>query len=281
MARALRIEFPGALYHVMARGNARQRIFIDDTDRHMFLQTLTRAADRHSLRCHAYCLMPNHYHVVLDTPLANLSTALRHVNGVYAQAFNRRHGRVGHVFQGRFRALLVEAERYLLGVVRYVSLNPVRGRRCKHPGDWPWSSYLAIAGYVPAPAFLTVDLVLAHFGEDDAAARRRFEEFVNEPGARPLELRAAAGVVLGGPEFVARHGVASHASTEIPRLHRLPVQPPLADIFERHPRDGIRVAYREHGYRMSQIADFLGVHYATVSRRLRQLEAASASHRKT
>jgi putative transposase len=125
MARPLRIEFPGALYHVTARGNARQDIFLDDEDRQRFLGVLARGVSRFHLLLHAYCLMENHFHLVVETPEANLSKAMRQLNGVYTQAFNRRHKRVGHVLQGRFKAIVVDRDSYLLELCRYVVLNPV------------------------------------------------------------------------------------------------------------------------------------------------------------
>ena len=140
MARPLRIEFAGALYHVTARGNAQAAIYADDTDRQQFLSLLQNTVDRLDWYCHAYCLMGNHYHFVLHTREANLSRLMRHINGVYTQAFNRRHGKVGHLFQGRFKAILVDRDAYLLEVCRYVELNPVRADMVAEPAAWPWSS---------------------------------------------------------------------------------------------------------------------------------------------
>ena len=140
MARPLRIEFPGALYHVTARGNARADIYLSDGDRAAFLALLARTLDRFGWLCHAYCVMSNHYHLLIETPRANLSRGMRHLNGVYTQSFNRIHGRVGHVFQGRYKAILVEQDAHLLELCRYVVLNPVRARLVARAGDWRWSS---------------------------------------------------------------------------------------------------------------------------------------------
>ena len=126
MSRPLRIEFAGAVYHVTSRGNGRKPIFRDDVDRRSFLEVLHKVNQRHHWICHAYCLMTNHYHLVIETPEGNLSRGMRQLNGVYTMYFNRRHRTVGHVFQGRFKAILVERESYLLEVCRYVVLNPVR-----------------------------------------------------------------------------------------------------------------------------------------------------------
>ena len=133
MARPLRIQFPGATYHVTSRGNAQQAIFLDDDDRHTFLSVLERVVSRFRIVVHAYCLMDNHFHLLVETPEANLSKAVRHLNGVYTQTFNRRRARVGHVLQGRFKAIVVDRDSYLLELCRYVVLNPVRARITRKP----------------------------------------------------------------------------------------------------------------------------------------------------
>ena len=126
MARPLRLEFPGAIYHLTSRGNARHKVFFTDADRELFLNTLTRVVRRYDWVCHAYCLMANHYHLLVETPKANLSIGMRQLNGIYTQSFNRRHNRTGHLFQGRFKAILVERESHLLELCRYIVLNPTR-----------------------------------------------------------------------------------------------------------------------------------------------------------
>ena len=154
MARPLRIEFPGAVYHVTSRGDRREPIFVDDRDRHDFLDVVAQALSRFDAQILAYCLMGNHYHFVLHTRRANLSLLMRHINGVYTQAFNRQHNKVGHLFQGRFKAILVDRDAYLLEVCRYVELNPVRARMVKKPEAWAWSSYRAHVGLEDSPVWL-------------------------------------------------------------------------------------------------------------------------------
>jgi REP element-mobilizing transposase RayT len=180
MARPLRIEYEGAVYHVTSRGNGRQSIFLVDSDREAFLEVLSDAVRRFGWICHAYCLMTNHYHLLLETPEANLSRGMRHLNGVYTQAFNRRHARSGHVMQGRFKAILVEKESHLLELARYVVLNPVRARAARSARDWPWSSYRATAGIGEAPEFLTTDWILARFHRSRARATNLYREFVKQ-----------------------------------------------------------------------------------------------------
>ena len=146
MARPLRIEFPGAVYHITSRGNERKKIFWDDQDRELYLARLDQIHERFHWHVHAYVLMSNHCHLLVETPMANLSRGMRQLNGVYTQEFNRRHGRVGHLFQGRFKAILVEEDNYLLEVSRYIILNPVRAGMVERPEEYRWSSYPSIIG---------------------------------------------------------------------------------------------------------------------------------------
>ena len=160
MARPLCLEFPGALYHLTARGNSQQAIFLDDGDRQHFLRLLGREVQQQQWRCYLYCLMGNHYHLLIETPEHNLSRGLKRLHGIYTQWFNRRHQRVGHLLQGRFKSLLVEKERDLLELCRDVVLNPVRARMVREVGEWSWSSDRATAGLQDTPDWLDVPAVL-------------------------------------------------------------------------------------------------------------------------
>jgi REP element-mobilizing transposase RayT len=273
MARPLRIEFPGALYHVTSRGNARAPIFLGDADRTSFLETLGEVVERHGWLCYAYCLMPNHYHLLLETPAANLSQGMRQLNGLYTQRFNRRHDGVGHVFQGRFKGILVERETHFCGLARYIVLNPVRAGILADAEQYRWSSLRAALGFDPAPSWLRLDAVPAAFG-----SRNRYREFIRDAGrtapASPWgELR---GSILGSPAFVndlrpRLETTAAHR--EFPRRERLAHRPSLAELFPRdvvgdRPRRNARIreASRVRGYLLSEIGRHLGLHYATVSR---------------
>ncbi|MCP4252152.1 MAG: transposase, partial [Candidatus Scalindua sp.] len=147
MSRPLRIEYDGALYHLTSRGNARKPIFAGDEDRKIFLDTLDKVNDKYNFLCHAYCLMDNHYHLLIETPDGNLSNGMRQLNGVYTQRYNRRNRKVGHVFQGRYKAILIQKETHFLEVCRYIVLNPVRARAVSTPKEWKWTSYKATAGF--------------------------------------------------------------------------------------------------------------------------------------
>lgn len=274
MARPLRLEFPHAVYYVTSRGNARQKIVRGDEDRHAFLSALAHVVDRFGWYCHAYCLMNNQYHLLVETPQPNLSLGMRQLNGPYTQAFNRRHRRVGHLFQGRFKAILVEKDAYLLELCRYVVLNPVRAKLVKHPKQWIWSSYRATVGQVTVPEYLTVDWILENFARRARVAQQRYQAFVLEGiGAESPWDELQGQMYLGSEVFVARHQP-NELLQEFPRFQTLAYRPSVAELFakrgsrERH----IATAYRKYGYRLWEIGNHLGVHYSTVSRLLRCAE---------
>jgi REP-associated tyrosine transposase len=181
MPRSHRIQAAGGIFHVTSRGNRRQKIFLDAEDHLGFLALLDDLARRRGWRGYGYCLMTNHYHLVLETPNEDLSAGMQWLNGRFAQAFNHRHAYDGHVFQGRFHSVMVEGEWHLLELSRYLALNPVKAGLCTHPGAWVWSSYAAIAGLARPSRFLAPLPVLKLFGRSPQTARRRFEEFVNDP----------------------------------------------------------------------------------------------------
>lgn len=278
MARPLRIEFPFAVYHVTARGNARQDVFLDDANRQTFLDILSSVVLRYNWLCHTYCLMGNHYHLIIETPEANISQGMRQLNGMYTQTFNKRHDRVGHIFQGRFRAILVQKDSHLLELSRYVVLNPVRVGMVATPEQWPWSSYLPTQGLSkPCPA-LNYQWILSQFSTGMLEARRKYREFVLEgrdPEWSPWE-RLKGEVIFGSEEFVA--GVKAligkkEEIAEIPRLQRHVGRPTLEALFaqntslSKNERNvAIGEAHLKHGYELKEIADHLGVHYTSVSK---------------
>lgn len=203
MSRPLRLEFEGALYHATSRGNERSAIFRDDVDHARFLEFLGWVAQRERLVVHAYCLMGNHYHVLLETPLGNLSRGMQRLNGRYTQYFNTRHRRAGHLFQGRFKSILVEREPHLLELTRYVVLNPVRAGMVQTAGQWPWSNYRATAGRARAPKWLEIDWTLSQFSARRQAAREAYRRFVVEGKGQPSPFRELTGqIYLGGNGFL-------------------------------------------------------------------------------
>ena len=185
MARAARVRPAGGIFHISSRGNRRQEIFADDIDREQFLAILGDVVGRYGWRCHAYCLMRNHYHLVIETPAPNLSEGMHRLNSLYAQRFNRRHGVDGHLFQGRFHSVLVDAGWHLLELSRYVVLNPVRAGLCAAARDWRWSSCRAMVGLARPRRFLTIEFLLSQFGRDMLRAREAFDAFARDGVLQP------------------------------------------------------------------------------------------------
>jgi putative transposase len=230
VSRRLRFDHPGAIWHVYARGNNRERIYTDDADRLRWLAELETAACRNGWIVHAYVMMGNHYHLLIETPAAQLSRGMRHLNGVYAQAFNRRHGRVGHLFQDRFQSVLVERESQLLVLAAYVVLNPVRAHLVRRPDLWRWSSYRATAGLDARPAWLTTSWTLDNFG----GSRERYVAFVRERAADKARIDLRRRPYLGSEAFVraARAAAASLVTDEeTPSRYRKAPPRPMADVL--------------------------------------------------
>lgn len=280
MARPLRLEFPGAVYHVTSRGNARLPIFEVKHDRQNFLALLQEVAKRFNWLCHAYCLMDNHYHLLVETVDGNLSMGMRHLNGVYTQRFNRQHSRVGHVFQGRYKAILVDRDSYLLELCRYVALNPVRAKMVKEPGQYRWSSYRPTAGLVSSSSWLTVDWILGQFGDKRTEAQREYRRFVLAGIDEPCPwANLKAQCLLGGKKFIEKITPAlkdKSRLTEIPRKQRLVHRPALEYVLADETRTNkgernkaILTAHLEYGYSLSEIARYLGLHYTTISKIVR------------
>ena len=276
MARPLRIEFPEALYHVTSRGDRQEAIYEDDEDRRAYLEILGDVVKRFHWRCYAYCLMGNHYHLVIETLEGNLSKGMRHLNGVYTQVSNRRHNRVGHLFQGRYKSILIDKDSYWLEVSRYVVLNPVRAGMVKEPGGWPWSSYNATVGAKSAPEWLEVDHLLEHFGQKRGMARRRYKEFAEDGiGRQSLWSELKGQIYLGDERFVermqARLDDEEANDVNIPRAQRRGPAPTLKLIETRYKdrNRAVVAAYETGEYSYQQIGKYFGMHFTTVGRIVR------------
>lgn len=288
MARPLRLEFAGALYHVTSRGDGREDIYLSDPDRRLFLDVLAGVRERFNWTVHTYCLMSNHYHLLVETPDANLSKGMRQLNGVYTQRFNRTHDRVGHVFQGRYKAILVQKETYLLELARYLVLNPVRARMVREPGDWPWSSYRAFIGRQTPPQWLETRWILAAFGQTESQAVQGYVRFVAEGKGQPSPWEQLKHqVFLGTEAFVEsmRRKVPKERDLrEIPLTKARAPAKPLSYYEHRYAdRNGaIIAAYASGGYTMQHIGDFFGLHYSRVSKIIHADDQARAkAKRKT
>ena len=273
MARPLRLEYEGAVYHVTSRGNAGTAIFLNDADRARFLEVLGTVVDRFGWICHAYCLMTNHYHLLIETPQPNLSRGMQHLNGVYTQWFNRQHSRAGHLVQGRFKSIVVEKESHLLELARYVVLNPVRAKMVRSARHWRWSSYRATAGQVDPPGFLTTDWLLSQFARSRGKAIRAYRDFVRQGKGVEVWENVTAGVLMGSDAFV--HSLKPllgdvEGNREIRREERLAMRPTLKELFsdvtDKPTRnEQIHAAVRKHQYRLKEVGDHLDLCYSTIS----------------
>ena len=280
MARPVRVEFAGAVYHVMARGNERKAIYRDGQDRGRFLETLAEMVERYGVSLHAYCLMDNHYHLLLETPRANLSRAVGWLQVTYTVRFNRRHRRSGHLFQGRFKAQVVEADTYAQGLVEYIHLNPVRPRRKGQPiaadraaalGAYRWSSHRVYAGLErKRPAWLCQQW-LRYWGAEPSTARRQYHRSIArwfDGDVKSPWDGLIGGLVLGGERLLAKvqaHVARKPAADEAAWLHRRQQSERrvrLAAVLERETDERIKIwarvqlggergvtVAREQGYR--------------------------------
>jgi REP-associated tyrosine transposase len=270
MARPLRLEFEGALYHIISRGNARQMIFQADSDYQQFLKILGVVVERYAWLVHAYCLLGNHYHLLVETPQPNLSAGMRQLNGTYAQFFSRRHDRPGHLFQGRFKAYLVDKDSYLLELARYIALNPVQAGLVKSPEKWKWSSYRKTAGYEKGKAFVHEERILSHFSASVRQARKLFVQFVSEGFDKESPLKKATGeLLLGSESFVSqfRDWLRGEMPEEIVHRERHAARPSLEELFNDRDRDeATREAIGRWGYRLKEVGAHLDLHYSRVSK---------------
>mgnify|MGYP001562315162 CR=1 FL=1 len=282
MSRPLRIEFSGAVYHITSRGNAREPIFTEEGDFANFLNILCTIVKRYNWILHSYCLMNNHYHLLIETLEGNLSRGMRQLNGIYTQKFNRKHNKVGHILQGRYKSILVEKDSHLLELCRYVVLNPVMAKIAKGPEKWRWSSYKATLGRDKGAPCLTTNWILSQFHKDRETARERYKVFVSEGIKSESPWKDMRGeMLLGSRTFIEKHKeliTGKEEIKEIPKAQRYATRPSLDEIFKKAEQDKAsidRVIYNAHtayGYRLKEIGDYLGVHYSTVSRAIKRME---------
>lgn len=288
MSRPLRLQFPGAIYHVTARGDRREPVYRDDVDRITQLAVIARAMDRYDARVLAYCQMGNHFHAVLQTRRANLSRLMRHINGVYTQSFNRRHGLVGHLFQGRYNAILVDKDAYLLSLCRYVERNPVAAGLVTTPQDWVWSSCRAHMGLATAPTWLDSEFLYGQLlgraagsGQDRRRAARLYSALVsdanpNDTGFWAESIRAQ--IFLGNDDFVQRAQARASphllADKQLPRAQRL--RPMTWEACVAACANNLRLAlhmgHREAGLTMTELAHRSGYSVSHVSRLIADVE---------
>ena len=266
MARPLRLEFSGALYHVTSRGNRREDIYLDDGDREMWLEVLGKVCRRFNWVVHAYCQMTNHYHLLVETVDGNLSKGMRQLNGFYTQNFNHRHGMAGHLYQGRYKAILVQKDQYLFELSRYVVLNPLRAGMVQRPEQWRWSSYCSMIGKAAAPQWLDVEWLLSHFSNRRIEARQEYCRFVMEGKGQPRPLdQTRHQRLLGDDVFVERYNMGRKPEElrEVSKAHRRSVALSLDEYKNQYPgrNEAMAHAWLSGAYTMAEIGSYFGVHY--------------------
>jgi len=279
MARQLRIDHPGAFFHVYSRGNRKQEVFLSDEDRSYFLKILGDACGEFGVRIHAFCLMPNHYHLFAEVLFGGLSKTLHWINTSYTVYFNKKHDRCGHLFQGRFKSILVQAETYAWELVRYIHLNPVRAGLARRPEDYHWSSHPDYLGMRPRRPWLAVSSIFGHSGLPSAEEVRHFEDYVLS-GINAEDLtclgQAKRTGVLGDPSFIDKVRTDFLADRPVstdrerPQLRFFRVRPEIRDIVRAveealGPKNrflkglAILVSKRAAGYKAEEIGAFFGM----------------------
>jgi REP element-mobilizing transposase RayT len=259
MGRRPRLCVVDGIYHVVARGNDGDPIYVDDHDRFRFVELAERVIKRCGWRCLTYCLMTTHYHLMVRTPLPNLSGGMHELNTQYAKHFNRRHGGAGHLFRERYHSTVIATDAHLLACARYVDRNPVVAGICRRPEQWRWSGHRALIGG-GEQRLVAVDELLQHFGSPRSAARRRYFEFIHAPkaAAEDEHRRQQLGTRI-----------------DLPLPAQVVERPPLEDIISAEHVDlDVWVAHSEHGYSRSEIARFLRISDSSVGRRVRRMKSA-------
>jgi len=205
MARPLRIEYEKAFYHIVQRGTERKEIFKTEKDKERFLGYLDQAYDRYHSKCHAFSLMDNHYHLIIETPKANISKIMHYLNTSYAVYYNTKHKRVGPLYQGRYKAILIDTDGYLHHLSRYIHLNPVRAKIVDDPIEYRWTSYKYYIGKEKSPEWLDIEFTLMGFGDSRSKAQNEYKKFTEEGiGKEDHKLKEGLylGIILGGPDFI-------------------------------------------------------------------------------
>jgi putative transposase len=284
MPRPLRLEYPGAVYHINSRGNHQESIFLDDDDRILFLRLLRNSIERMNWICHAYCLMENHYHLLIEIPDGILSRGMAWINGVYTQKFNRKYGLNGHLFQGRYGSRLVEGSIQFLTVVRYICRNPIEANIVEDSSQWLWSSYRATIGIQTCPDFLSVDDVLACLSSERHTAQMLFSDFVHlgqiDNENKTVQLAQTIYDNEKNPFMSKRIRPLldlKNSLGPVPRKQRILSRPSLEELFMGNGSNDldnrnsiIRDAFRYYAYTQSEIAAFLKLDRTTISKAIKK-----------
>jgi REP element-mobilizing transposase RayT len=298
MTRPLRIEYPGAYYHITSRGNERKDIFKSARDREKFLSYLESSVLRYGAVIHVYCLMTNHYHLLLETPMGNLSQIMRHINGAYTTYFNTKRQRSGHLFQGRYKAIVVDADEYAGELSRYIHLNPVRAGLVERPERYQWSSYQYYIGRRREPEWLRVDFILEFFGKKLSTAQKRYREFVNaflnKEYENPLK-ETVASTILGGIDFVGeikdKYLNSKKVDRNLPALAELTTWPTVQEISNEakavwgedtalSKKATLYLCHRYSGRTLKEIGNYFGIGESSVSQASRRFKLTLDNDRK-
>lgn len=294
MARQIRIEYPGAFYHVFSRGNQKQPIFLSDDDRYFFLNCLRKACEKYGVIVHAYCLMVNHFHLILETPSGNLSKLMQFFITKYTVYINKKHKRQGHLFQGRYRAVLVEAVGYAKELSRYIHLNPVRAGLVSCPEDYSWSSFKCYAGAERPEGWLDTSVVLRLFSDDIRTAEKIYQAFVSQGiGKEPPDCirESVRAGILGSEEFIAKIKRAfltkdiEKPDREKPQLKKLIRRPELSQILsvsERvlGPRNkllvpiAVFISHKNVSYKLRELGGFFSLSISGVANACKRAQTA-------
>lgn len=298
MARPLRINYPGAFYHVTSRGNEQNKIFKNRRDREKFLEYLSSATKRYDAAIHVFCLMDNHYHLLLETPSGNLPQIMRHINGAYTTYFNVKRNRSGHLFQGRYKAILVDIDEYAKELSRYIHLNPVRAKMVVKPEEYEWSSYRYYIGKKKAPQWLRREFILGYFGNKVNLAQKKYRRFISALVDQKYESPLAevvSSTLLGSPGFISfvKENLLSDKKLDknVPALKELLKKPSIqhiADIvdsvFKEDPRlcrsVKLYLCQQYSGFRLSEIGKQFGIGESGVSQAARRVTAKTISDKK-
>ena len=297
MARQLRIQYEGAFYHVYSRGNQKQPIFLSDEDLYFFLKILGDAHRKFDVLVHAYCLMKNHYHLMLQTLLANLSRVMHFINTKYSAYLNTKHGRCGHLFQGRYKSILVDAEAYALVLSRYIHENPRKSGMVKIAEDYPWSSCQEYVGLRKPPPWLVTCFILKLFADDPCLAGSRYSNDLHLEATPPdAEFAKASRLgILGRPEFIEKirgaflKDAIAKPDEEVPQIRRLQKRPELREILELVTnrlgpnnrlarKSAIYLAHKNTDYRLKEIGGFFNIGPTAVSVAFRKMRNELSSN---
>jgi len=274
MARPLRIQYPGAVYHVTCRGNERNDIFKDDTDRKRFIQILIQSTNIYGVKLYTYVLMTNHIHLLIETPKGNLSEFMRHFNIIYTGYYNRRHNRVGHLYQGRYKSILVDKNEYLSVLSRYIHLNPVKIKAMKRVPDkdkvkyllhYPWSSLPGFISRSKREGYIDYAMVLGEYGGDTDKARREYKKRIYAEIAKDAEIKESilGQSILGGEAFIAwvkDHHIEGAKDRERPsvgEIHRYRSKDEILSVVKRETGKDIDTVRAEKGELRQLVMDLL------------------------